>query len=203
MACTLSAVVFSSCAVTDIQTNTPDEVKTMQQARVTHSAIGAIVGASAVYGVAKLSGKSDKQAKRMAVAGGVLGLIGGDQMGQRKGARVVREKRRFAYTERQLNAKISKAKTFNTSLAKFNSRIRREISLLKQTRGGNAAKKKRLLREIGMAERQAKAQVRSLGAIKKANLSKSGRTAVSVQLRGTQSRSAELKSLKARLNNVN
>lgn len=127
----VSSLLLSSCA-TSFMADTPDELKTMREARLTYGIGGALVGAGAAYALS--GGKSSKEKNRNAILGGLAGGLIGDAIGQGEGTRTIKDKREAKATEAQLKADIDKSEKFNSALSSYNSRLSREINELRKSK---------------------------------------------------------------------
>mgnify|MGYP003637273624 CR=1 FL=1 len=133
----IPALFLSSCQTTNIA-ETPDELKTMRQAKITWAGAGAISGAAVGAGIAALSGGSSTAIRNAAIGGGIAGLVAGHQVGTQKGTQTVEKKRSYTATEDYLAGQISNAQKFNSALVSYNSKLRGQIASAKSSPDGAA-----------------------------------------------------------------
>lgn len=153
----IASGLCASCANTsDLLVSTPDEVKTMRQARAAYSAGGALVGGAAGYLIGQ---KSDNQLAG-GLMGGLAGAAIGDALGQKAGENKVQAKRTAKATEEQLLNDIAAAQKFNAAARSYNSRLRSEITSLRTSK--SETDQKRMVAQANMAMQEYNSQIETL-----------------------------------------
>lgn len=155
---TVSLFLTSCSSVTPgFSAETPDELKTMRQARLTYGVGGALLGAGAAYLLSH--NKSSEERRRNTIAGGLAGAVGGTLFGQKQGAKTVGKKRSAKASEAYLRQQISKSRKFNSALASYNRRLTREIAQLRRTKNKRQLSRSRSQSRTALS--QAKSQLKN------------------------------------------
>ncbi|HSP42741.1 MAG TPA: hypothetical protein VLO11_07725 [Luteolibacter sp.] len=150
-------IMAASCANSgSLLVSTPDEVKTMRQARAAYSAGGALVGGAAGY----LIGKKSDNHLMGGIMGGLAGAAIGDALGQKAGEDKIQAKRTAKATEEQLVSDIAAAQKFNTAARSYNSRLRNEIAELRKSK--SESEQNRMVAQANMAMKEYDSQIETL-----------------------------------------
>ncbi len=146
------ALIQSGCQTTNVVAETPDELKTMRQAKITWTAGGAAAGAAVGAGIAALRGGSTRSIVNSGLAGALAGGAIGHTYGAQQGGQTIEKKRGYHASEQELAQQISKAQTFNNALISYNNKLSRQIAAAKASSDSGAIRGHRKTASTVLAE---------------------------------------------------
>lgn len=128
-----SVIAFTacSCATTTTKVNgrlvSSNEKRTINQAQGLYTAIGALTGAAVGYLDARIHNRSYNSTIISIVTGGFVGGTVGNGVGNQQGIQAVQQKRMVQEEKRVLDTLIVQARSYNSKVADYNSRLRNSI----------------------------------------------------------------------------
>jgi hypothetical protein len=125
------ALTACSCATTATKVNgrlvSSNEKRTINQAQGLYTAFGALIGAGSGYVEAQINNRSDEDTANSMIIGAIFGGRIGNGVGNQIGIQAVQQKRMVQEEKRLLDTLIVQARSYNSKVADYNSRLRNSI----------------------------------------------------------------------------
>lgn len=128
----MAALLATSCQTTDLAALSPSQVeeKIIKEARTVGTVGGALAGAAVGYLANDWKG---------ALYGGLAGAAVGNRIGNAQGQKQASNYQAARMEGDRLNRLVAEARSYNTQVAQYNSKLQAEIALIETTTGTERA----------------------------------------------------------------